>query len=66
MGPSGGPITHDMNWPEIYAVVFALGPGKRNVNVLWAGTDDGLIMSRGMVARPGPTSRRLTCRTSGA
>jgi photosystem II stability/assembly factor-like uncharacterized protein len=43
MGPSGGPITHDMNWPEIYAVVFALGPGKRNVNVLWAGTDDGLV-----------------------
>ncbi len=43
MGPSGGPITHDMNWPEIYAVVFALGPGKRNVDVIWAGTDDGLV-----------------------
>jgi photosystem II stability/assembly factor-like uncharacterized protein len=43
MGPSGGPITHDMNWPEIYAVVFSLAPGKRNVNVLWAGTDDGLV-----------------------
>ena len=24
-------------------VVYALGPSKRNVNVLWAGTDDGLI-----------------------
>ncbi len=43
MGPSGGPITHDMNWPEIYAVVFSLAPGKRNVDVLWAGTDDGLV-----------------------
>ena len=43
MGPSGGPITHDMNSPEIYAVVFALGPGKKNVNVIWAGSDDGLI-----------------------
>jgi photosystem II stability/assembly factor-like uncharacterized protein len=43
MGPSGGPITHDMNSPEVYAVVFALGPGKRNVNVLWAGSDDGLV-----------------------
>jgi photosystem II stability/assembly factor-like uncharacterized protein len=43
MGPSGGPITHDMNWPEIYAVVFSLAPGKRNVNVIWAGTDDGLV-----------------------
>ena len=26
MGPSGGPITHDMNAPEIYATVFALAP----------------------------------------
>jgi photosystem II stability/assembly factor-like uncharacterized protein len=43
MGPSGGPITHDMNSPEIYATVFALGPGKKNVNVIWAGSDDGLI-----------------------
>jgi photosystem II stability/assembly factor-like uncharacterized protein len=43
MQDSGGPITHDMNSPEIYATVFALGPGKRNVDVLWAGSDDGLI-----------------------
>ncbi|MBA2305085.1 MAG: glycosyl hydrolase [Acidobacteria bacterium] len=43
MGPSGGPITGDMNGPEIYAVVFALGPGKTDVNVLWAGSDDGLV-----------------------
>ena len=43
MGHSGGPITGDMNGPEIYGVVFALGPGKKNVNVIWAGSDDGLI-----------------------
>jgi len=43
MGDSGGPITHDMNSPEIYATVFALGPGKKDVNILWAGSDDGLI-----------------------
>ena len=43
MGPSGGPITHDMNSPEIYAVVFALGPGKKSANVIWAGSDDGMI-----------------------
>jgi len=43
MGPSGGPITHDMNSPEIYATVFALGPGKKDVNILWAGSDDGVI-----------------------
>jgi photosystem II stability/assembly factor-like uncharacterized protein len=43
MGDSGGPITHDMNGPEVYATVFALGPGKTDVNVLWAGSDDGVI-----------------------
>ncbi len=43
MGDSGGPITHDMNSPEVYATVFALGPSKKDVNVLWAGSDDGLI-----------------------
>ncbi len=43
MGHSGGPITGDMNWPEIYAVVFSLAPGKRNVDVIWAGSDDGLV-----------------------
>ena len=43
MGPSGGPITHDMNAPEVYGTVFALAPGKTDVNILWAGSDDGLI-----------------------
>jgi photosystem II stability/assembly factor-like uncharacterized protein len=43
MGHSGGPITGDMNGPEVYAVLFALGPGRRNVNVLWTGSDDGVI-----------------------
>lgn len=43
LGESGGPITKDMNAPEVYATVFALGPGKTDVNVLWAGSDDGLV-----------------------
>ena len=43
MGPSGGPITHDMNSPEVYGTVFALAPGKKNINVIWAGSDDGLV-----------------------
>jgi photosystem II stability/assembly factor-like uncharacterized protein len=43
MGLSGGPITGDMNGPEVYAVIFAIGPSKRNVNVIWTGSDDGLI-----------------------
>ena len=43
MHDSGGPITHDMNSPEVYATVFALAPGKKDVNILWAGSDDGLV-----------------------
>ena len=43
LGHSGGPITGDMNGPEVYATVFALAPSKVDVNVLWAGSDDGMI-----------------------
>jgi photosystem II stability/assembly factor-like uncharacterized protein len=43
MGHSGGPITGDMNGPEVYAVIFSIGPSKRDVNVVWTGSDDGLI-----------------------
>ena len=43
MQDSGGPITHDMNSPEIYGTVFSLGPGKTDANIIWAGSDDGLI-----------------------
>ena len=43
MGPSGGPITGDMNGPEVYAVIFAVGPGKTDRNVIWTGSDDGLV-----------------------
>ena len=43
LGHSGGPITGDMNGPEVYATIFSVGPGKRDVNVIWAGSDDGLV-----------------------
>jgi photosystem II stability/assembly factor-like uncharacterized protein len=43
MTESGGPITHDMNSPEVYATVFSIGPGKTDVNVIWAGSDDGVV-----------------------
>lgn len=42
-GPSGGPITGDMNGPEVYGTIFAVAPGKRDVNVIWVGSDDGLV-----------------------
>src|SRR5215471_14309742 len=43
MQESGGPITHDMNSPEIYGTVFSIGPGRTDVNVIWAGSDDGVV-----------------------
>jgi hypothetical protein len=32
-----------MNGPEVYATIFALAPSKRTTNVLWAGSDDGIV-----------------------
>jgi photosystem II stability/assembly factor-like uncharacterized protein len=43
LGHSGGPITGDMNGPEVYAVIFSIGPSKRNVDIVWTGSDDGLV-----------------------
>ncbi|MGW8266799.1 MAG: VPS10 domain-containing protein [Longimicrobiales bacterium] len=43
LGPSGGPITHDMNGPEVYATIFSVAPGKVDMDVIWTGSDDGLL-----------------------
>ena len=43
LGHSGGPITGDMNGPEVYATIFSVGPGKKDVNIIWTGSDDGLV-----------------------
>lgn len=43
MGTSGGPITGDMNGPEVYGVIFSVGPSKKDINVIWTGSDDGLV-----------------------
>ena len=40
---SGGPITGDMNGPEVYGVIFSVGPSKKDINVIWTGSDDGLV-----------------------
>ncbi|MEX1127263.1 MAG: hypothetical protein WEB50_01725 [Vicinamibacterales bacterium] len=43
MGPSGGPITLDQTGVETYATVFTLAPSPVDGNVIWAGSDDGLV-----------------------
>jgi photosystem II stability/assembly factor-like uncharacterized protein len=40
---SGGPITGDMNGPEVYGVIFSVGPSKVTEQVIWTGSDDGLV-----------------------
>ncbi len=43
LGRSGGPITGDMNGPEVYATIFSVGPSKVDIDVIWTGSDDGLV-----------------------
>jgi hypothetical protein len=49
LGASGGPITRDMNGPEIFATVFAIGPSAVEQGLIWTGSDDGYVF----VARDG-------------
>ena len=41
--PSGGPITLDITSVEYYDTIFAVAESPRQKDLLWVGTDDGLI-----------------------
>jgi len=41
--PSGGPITLDITSVEYYDTVFALAESPLKKDMIWAGTDDGLV-----------------------
>ncbi|HET7585264.1 MAG TPA: glycosyl hydrolase [Gemmatimonadaceae bacterium] len=43
LGASGGPITKDQTSVEYYATVFTIAPSPVDSQVIWAGSDDGLI-----------------------
>jgi len=43
LGRSGGPITNDNTGAEVYCTIFALVESPHERDVLWAGTDDGLV-----------------------
>jgi photosystem II stability/assembly factor-like uncharacterized protein len=43
LGLSGGPITRDNTGAEVYCTIFALVESPHQRDVLWAGTDDGLV-----------------------
>jgi len=40
---SGGPITKDNTSVEYYATIFTFAPSPKDAQVLWAGSDDGLV-----------------------
>lgn len=39
----GGPIQHDATGVEVYSSIFALEESPHDQNVIWVGSDDGLI-----------------------
>jgi photosystem II stability/assembly factor-like uncharacterized protein len=41
---SGGPITKDNTGAETYCTIFALEESLHEKDVMWAGTDDGLVL----------------------
>jgi photosystem II stability/assembly factor-like uncharacterized protein len=43
LGDSGGPITHDMNGPEIFGTIFTIAPSRKEEGTIWTGSDDGLV-----------------------
>lgn len=43
LGPSGGPITKDNTGVEYYATIFAVAESPHDANVIWTGSDDGLV-----------------------
>ncbi len=43
LGHSGGPITGDMNGPEVFATIFTIAPSRIERGTIWTGSDDGLI-----------------------
>ena len=43
MEAAGGPITLDTTGPEHYGTIFALAESPLDAEMLWAGSDDGLV-----------------------
>jgi photosystem II stability/assembly factor-like uncharacterized protein len=43
LGPSGGPITKDNTSVEYYGTIFAAAESPAEENVIWTGSDDGLV-----------------------
>src|SRR5205823_1563509 len=42
-GDSGGPITRDETGVETYATIFTIAPSSKDENLIWTGSDDGVV-----------------------
>jgi len=54
LGDSGGLITKDQTSVEYFATVFSIAPSLLDPDVIWAGSDDGLVHVTRRGGRPGP------------
>ncbi len=43
LGLSGGPITGDMNGPEVFGTIFTIAPSRLERGTIWTGSDDGVV-----------------------
>ncbi|MBH15854.1 MAG: glycosyl hydrolase [Gemmatimonadetes bacterium] len=43
LGDSGGPIVKDQDGPEIYGTIYSIGSSYFEDDVIWTGSDDGLV-----------------------
>ncbi len=43
LGPSGGPLTRDNTGAEVYCTIFTVAESPQRRDLLWCGTDDGLV-----------------------
>jgi hypothetical protein len=42
-GPGGGPITNEGAGGEVYGTIFSIAPSSVDAQVIWTGSDDGLV-----------------------
>ncbi len=43
LGETGGPIRPDQDGPEVYGTIFTIAPSPRDAQLIWTGSDDGLV-----------------------
>lgn len=43
LGETGGPVRLDQDGPEVYGTLFSIAPSPLDADLIWTGSDDGLI-----------------------